>query len=569
MTPRLLFFITVVISFILPANAQIRDIGKAKTEKPSSQTVARPKVQPKPKAQADTVYSHSVVRRNGWYEPLGVLTRQQQSHRSHSYMFTGRNSEGHWTRLETVDAEGRHVGAKLFPYLTKSDSDGRVLDRNMSFEWFFKLADACVFEMIPDAWGKEVVNERAYDRDGKIVYTFSMIPIHNAEGARLYVGSYKDYRGLMPEMRVEYLMDSTYRGFKSTEVLISIERDSNGHDRFIKFLDSKGNLKPNSESSPYARGTVDVFAERLEYDRDGRLISASSLDSVGEPMKNKYGYSTERIEWDTRRNLPIKSTYLDENGIMSESGDSWNGIRDKTVTTLYSYDEYSRKVKESFVDSENRPAVNNYGAHVVETIYDSSGNELSKTGYDVEGKTASYLGDLNKVTHSYDDKHRLIETRYYYSTELGPKSTRRSKDEYEYDAGGKLIRNARYKMNADGEEYIINLQEERETPDGKEIRTHDRELLTLNHLPGVGQPSNIILYRYDRLGREILKEIQDGYGNEIDCMEGWSRKVSEYIEKPDGSTLRITTRYIPGGEILDVNEEIMNLPEGATMNPVE
>ena len=61
----------------------------------------------------DTVYCHTKKKQHGWFEPLGMLTKEQASHRKISYRFTHRNSKGHWCKMEVIDGYGRYTTGNL------------------------------------------------------------------------------------------------------------------------------------------------------------------------------------------------------------------------------------------------------------------------------------------------------------------------------------------------------------------------------------------------------------------------------------------------------------------------
>ena len=148
------------------------------------------------KTDPDTVYCLSTKKQHGWFMPMDVVSLKYAKQHGDYIMFTRKNSASHWTKLETFDAYGNRKSGRWTPYILSND------DPQGDENWIKKVKTGCICEMISDPQGEKVVQERVYDKDMNLVFSFSHSPI----GERKYIGSYKDVYGLPAEMR----KDSTF-----------------------------------------------------------------------------------------------------------------------------------------------------------------------------------------------------------------------------------------------------------------------------------------------------------------------------------------------------------------------
>lgn len=344
---------------------------------------------PKPKNEPDTVYCITTKKQHGWFMPLDVVTKEQGRKNGGYLMFTRKNALGHWTKFEKFDSYGNRSSAGFRPYIL-SDDDPQG-DKN----WIQRVKTGCICEIIADPQGENVVQERVYDKDMNLVYSFSHTPI----GKRKYIGTYKDIYGLPAEMR----RDSTF----TYGTLVVITEDKWGNDSTIEYVDAKGVPKNNSNG---------VGIQFYIHDKNGRVIRQGSANHNGEYVIDNWGNCGTESVYDDKTGLPKTTINMDNHwkpiplpNLREEAG--WLA---GTTKRLYKYDNDRRQIEERFVTIENKPDTNIYGAHCIKFKYDAFGNRTELAGYDKNGNLApiSVSGEAREIV-KYDKKGRLTYAEFY------------------------------------------------------------------------------------------------------------------------------------------------------------
>lgn len=465
------------------------------------------------KAQVpDTVYAREVIKHNGWLEPRIQIPREQIDRYEFVVMFTGLNSKGHWTKMEYVDYTGKNVPGKLTPYIANYNSDS---DNAINKEWINALKKCSIYEMIPDASGENVNQERVFDTDYNLVYVFSVFPVGNNR----FVGSYRDIFGFPGEMRdaPEY----------SYGTLVLIDRDEKGYDARIQFTDSKLNPKPNGN---------DVFAEEWYYTESGAPYMVVSVDENGKPTIDNYSNSGQLLEYDPVTGLLQKLIFLNENlepmTVFPETKNSSYGIGG----SLFIYDNYGRQETISFIDKDNLPSENYYGCHKVKYVYDDHGRTLSQTAFDLNGDPAVMDKDgYHRVELKYDSLGRNTDIAFYGVDGNFIETGDICHVIYDYSEEGELIFSS-YRMCEKGEEKILRQEKNTITPEGRTYEYISKE------------EDIILLEKYDTKEREISMELTDLYYNTKASDDGWSRKEVTYIDSP-GKTGIVTKLFDEKGNL--------------------
>lgn len=402
-------------------------------------------------SKQDTVYAMQTAKQHGWFLPIGILTKEQTQHRRSSFMFTGKNKRGHWTKIETINAYGGHSKGNFQPYILYNGS----VDDSANKEWIKRLRGACIIEMIADPQGNNVIQERVYDEDHNLLYVYSRTPIGvDKNGKNQYIGSYKDMYGLPAEMRKE-------EGY-TYGTLVRITEDEWGNDSIIEYLDGKGANKLNSSK---------VFRSVYRHDKNGHLLWSGSQNDKEEYVIDSWGNCGYIQAWNedhTKASLMYTDSKEKPMKMPSEKAQKRCGV----IKVLYKYDEYKRMVEESFVNADDNPMTNVYGCHKIEYVFDTRGNVIGVFGYDECGKfsqqDSSGMAVINRV---FDDKGKLIGL-LFFDKSLKPCNTKGylSKERREYDAEGNEVLFELYSAETGSEklfykrettpEYIYTLRED-------------------------------------------------------------------------------------------------------------
>lgn len=331
----------------------------------------------------DTVYAINMGKQHGWFIPNGIITKEQAKHRSKSVMFTGKNARGHWTKIELVDAYGRHVKGAFTPYILNNSQD----DDKASKEWKKDLNEGCIILLIADPTGDNVIQERCCDEKGNVIYIFSRTPIGEENGRPVFFGTYRDKNGLPAEMRQAegYNYGTTVR----------ITEDIWGNDSIIQLQDAKGSPKQNADGA---------YRSVYTHDKQGNALRNGSQDDSGHYTKDSWG------------NCGIISTYNDDQTLATATytNEQWQPMvmpseraaeRQGIVKVAYYYDAYKRDTLEAYFNADDQPMENSMGTHRIRTVYDDKGNVVEHTGYNLQRHPSPLTKEgYARLEYRYDDK---------------------------------------------------------------------------------------------------------------------------------------------------------------------
>lgn len=360
---------------------------KAKVVIPKSLPLIKTKKASKPiKAEIDTIYCLSTKRQHGWIDGLDIVSKEDAKHNFRYFMLTNRNSDGHWTKMQVLNGYGNYVeGQGESPYIL-SIKNGET-DVNANRDWVRRLKTVCQYEFIEDPIMGTFVQERAYDKNMTLVYTFSRMRIGNNK----YLGTYKDSYGLPAEMRV----DSAY----TYGTLAVITEDIWGNDSIVEFVDSKGIPKNNNDGVGMEVQVGDKYGhiiKQMSCDHDGNLV----IDNWGHcGAENTYDMKTHRKKTQMTMDnhwQPMPTPFLRED----------DGIRG-CVKIEYFYDKFGRDTAINVITPQDEPTVNVYGTHRFVRKYDNYGNRIISAGYDLKGNLSPLDGSgVALCKTEYDDLGR-------------------------------------------------------------------------------------------------------------------------------------------------------------------
>lgn len=461
----------------------------------------------------DTVYSFQTKKQHGWFEPLGLLTKEQANHRGSSFMFSKKNAKGHWTKMECINAYGNHVPSGFSPYIVKLNNQK---DSLINEDWAEKLKGACIFEFIPDPSGENIIQERAFDKNYNLLYAYSRIPI----GSNQYIGSYKDVYGLPAEMRKE-------PGYKYG-TLVLITEDDYGFDKCVEYIDAQRNNKPNSDGA---------YAEMFDYNQEGEMIRQYSVDSIGNRIIDNWG-NCALIHTYYTNHLQKSSMYADEQlrPIRMPSEESGNSTG--TIKSVYQYDDFFRMSQVKFMTENDEKDTNAYGCHKIVIEYDDWGNQISVIGYDSNGNLAVMdASGTAKSFSSYDKKGNCEEIQFLdkYNQPVSSDNYL-CKIEYEYNDDNLLISEKRW-CHALGKNKLAYQHSIKQYPKYKEEKT-------------IWSDGASCIIRYDSKNREILTAYYNADGTpDLNYENTWSYKITEYADSAYNKSQYITSYYGIDGKL--------------------
>ena len=370
-------------------------------------------------ALPDTVYSIGTRKQHGWFEPNGILTKEQAAHRHATCRFTRRNARGRWCKMETINAYGGYTPGLSNPYVLKLGSVES--DSLANKEWAERAKTACIFEFVPDPSGENIVQERAYDKDMNVVYIYSRTPFSSDSlGPRQYIGAYKDIYGLPAEMRQQ--PGYTYG------TLVLLTEDRWGNDSIVQYLDARGRAKPNSEG---------VAMEAYIYDERGNCLRQQSRDAQGNLVIDNWGNCGVEYTYDTL-SLQKSALYMDDRWRpMRMPGLRENKDTEGVFKVLFEDDSYGRLTEHIHVTPENKPDTSADGIHRYVLGYDERGNTVSTKSYGLDGRLKTNKYGYAVALQEYDSCGRVTEIRLYDRDDRSINSLTRR--QWSYDNEGKQL----------------------------------------------------------------------------------------------------------------------------------
>ena len=433
----------------------------------------------------DSAYYAAIVKKHGWWIGIGKkLTKKKASHLSCYYKLSKKNKAGNWTYIEAFDGYGNPTTYhNIGTYLANQYDDE---DKGLNKDWREKLQSVCKWEIVADASGKEVVQERALDADGDVIYIYSPVKI----GEREYTGSFTDSWGMPIFMRSDSLgNDAGYANF------VHITQDERGFEVLCSFTDRFGYPQKNKDGA---------YLTRREYDDMGNQIKEASLNIVGDNMIDDYG----NCGWENtyKNNHRISSIYYNADWEpmlfpnLRNEGYKVYGFR-------FEPDEFGRDTAMVIIDAMGNPDVDReYGIHKIVNRYNNHGQQIYQAYYDINGNliAGNRLG-IAQMVYDFTPKEGLIKSIEYKGKNgqyvVGGNGY--CKKVFAYDKKGVEISEIEYITNSDSE-LIKSFEYSRDSV-GNTVRTwYQKNKQRIDSVDAKGR--NILLAWYDLNGNPIENE---------------------------------------------------------------
>lgn len=341
---------------------------------------------------ADSAYYARFIKKNGWFEGCGrKLTLEEASHLSCYYKFSKKNSAGHWTLMQAYNGYGQLTIYHNYSAYILNQFDEK--DTGANKQWREKMQSMCQLELIGSNDGKEVVQERALDAFGNVV--FVGIPTRTGHNKFLY--SYIDSWGRPIYVRTDSLgNDLGYANF------VEVTRDERGFEVLFRYTDRNGIPAKNIDGA---------FMNKKEYDDNGNVLKHMSLNVLGNLMIDDFGNCGMQCTYDTNGNTLTAMSYNAEWKPESLSGtNNRSSNTDGTCGYWFKYDDYGREIERGYLDTLGHKCTNRFGAYRITSKYDNNGNVLHLVSYDKAG---------NKVAMDsigIAEQQNIIKDGYYIST---------------------------------------------------------------------------------------------------------------------------------------------------------
>ena len=324
-----------------------------------------------------------VVKRNGWFEGLTKLSKDEATYRPYHYIL---KKKGRWSRhaqaMEARDGYG-HLTTNhgMAPYILNQYD---YTDEGADSEMIQKLMQVCKWELIADKDGDFVIQEQALDKDGNLVYSYNK---SKTKDKNKVISTYTDEYGFPIILR-----DSCYFYLLTTT-------NEEGFEVLQEYYNDKGEPIPNKDGG---------YKTRWTHTSKGVPISEASLFFTGERMIDRAG----NCGWVCTKFLDKDSIYVTE--IMYFNADSMpspttlNISGGGVIMKRYEYDKHCRKVKETYWDDKGNPCLDYMGIHGLRYEYNRYGQQTHCYRIDTLGNHVKDKDGFMDYHREYDKYGNLI-----------------------------------------------------------------------------------------------------------------------------------------------------------------
>lgn len=307
----------------------------------------------------DTIYFRDVVRKYGWMEGLGEpITLAMAHHLPYYYRMSMKNGVGHWQHVEAMHGDTMTTRHPIGTYIIDKGQNDDVLANK---EWVELLNTVTQWVFTTNFEGDEVYEERSYDKDNNMVYSYSAI--RNQDGRM--TGCYNDAWGRPADMRED--STTTYGS------VVCITYDRHGCDSIIDYLDGQGLRKFNNNG---------VDQTRYSYDENGYVLTAMSCNCVGDRIHDNWGNCGFTTTYDHQKGL--RSTiYRNKEWEPMRMPATRAGIEQTFIRCDYRQDQWGRDSVATILTADGRPDATFAGIHQIHYKYGDDGILILKTYYDI------------------------------------------------------------------------------------------------------------------------------------------------------------------------------------------
>lgn len=179
--------------------------------------------------------------------------------------------------------------------------------------------------------------------------------------------------------------------------LVRFERNANGKEETITFLDKDGTPRPNING---------IYGERRTYDESGRVVHVTSLGPKLENWNGHNGYTSARFSYNSE-GLKLSEEYFARDGSETVS-------KDGVAKVLYIYDSLGNAIETRYQSLAGHltPSVK-LGAAIARSKFDERGNIIEQTHFDVDDKPVLTKQNYWRVLTKYDDRGFRSETSFF------------------------------------------------------------------------------------------------------------------------------------------------------------
>lgn len=331
-----------------------------------------------------TAYYNTTV--SHWGIPVGYgrLTDAQVRQRPWSLKVVTRGRSGKVLRVQAVNSFGE----------CEPDNDiAQPLDKESeeNLQSTQKNLQECEWVYVLDADGKNLIYEKALDRNGRLVWGMAVPPqINRTRQQAYYVG---------PDGSLKVQKNTRLHSVEFDYVVDKNNREREGLESSERYFTYAGGLK---QPEP---GKDDVYGVARKHDANGLEIQRTMLGKGVPFANNTNGVAVETYKRDALGN-PVEIAYLDQSGRPVLSKDGYHLIR-------MTYDENGNEISKRYFGIDGKPVrckLEKY--HELRTRY-AHGEPVETSYFDVDGSPVNdALLQVHAMTMSYD-RNLMVEARSF------------------------------------------------------------------------------------------------------------------------------------------------------------
>lgn len=338
----------------------------------------------------DSAYYANVVKKHGWFVGVGKrMTLEQANHLSCYYKLSKNNQAGNWTLMEAYNGYGNLITYhSIASYLVNQGDEN---DKSANKEWRKKLQTICKWEFIADPSGKEVLQERALDKEGNIIFIYSPVKV----GENTYTGCYTDGWGMPIFLRTDSL--GNHAGQAN---FVQITRDENGYEVLHAYTDIGGHPQKNKDGA---------YMTKKAYDKEGHQIMEASLNIVGDKMIDDYGNCGWEHYYHPTYN---ESYYYDADWKRIKMPKTEKNNDENVYGHRHFPDEFGRDTLVMYIDQDGKPDVNEAGINAIRTQYNEHGLWTHMRWYDLNGRLYADESGIAQIYYKFNSDGLTTEVGY-------------------------------------------------------------------------------------------------------------------------------------------------------------
>ena len=327
-----------------------------------------------------------VVKRYGWFEGLERISQDEASYRNCHYVL---KYHGRWARhpyaMEARDGYGNFTTEHTWaPYIINQfdDTDTGVNEKTKE-----RIGTICQWEFVSSRDGDCVIQERALDKDGNLVFVYNRSVTHDPAKV---ISTYSDDYGF-PLM----LRDSTYYYIRTTY-------DERGFETLMEFYNDQGMPITNKENVYQTRRCyLDNGVKSAEFScfLDGRRM----IDRFGNCGYICQGFTADSLRW-------TEAVYVDADL------DPCRSTAEQVIAQKVEYDEHGRDIQISYWNQSDEPDTCVYGFHAVCYEYNRHGKVTRQYFLDSDSVPCTLSSGLKEVVWDYDEWGNKIREEKVYRT---------------------------------------------------------------------------------------------------------------------------------------------------------